>query len=164
MPIDERAALVKLINENVGAMMAVCRGVDDKTASMAPEGRWSPKQILSHLCGPEGKGLKASVQAFLDADTPLLDITPENPYFTEARARMSIAELVAAFEQEYKSIADLTGTLSDEQLARKAHIPMLKESPLGEYPTLAIWINAIAGYHIGFHIDHMKEILQALKK
>jgi hypothetical protein len=68
------------------------------------------------------------------------------------------------FEQEYTDIADLTATLTDVQLARKAHIPLFKETPMGEYPTLAMWIDGIAGYHLSFHIDHMKGILEALKR
>jgi hypothetical protein len=45
---------------------------------------------------------------------------------------------------------------------RKAHIPLLKEIPLGEYPSLAGWIKALTEYHTGFHINHMKEILQGI--
>ena len=60
------------------------------------------------------------------------------------------------------SIADYVEGLSEEQLSRKAHIPMLKETPVGEYPTLAMWVQAIGDYHLGWHVDHMKEIRQAL--
>ena len=41
--------------------------------------------------------------------------------------------------------------------------PLLKDTPMGKYPTLAAWIDGIADYHLTFHIDHMYEILQALK-
>ena len=40
---------------------------------------------------------------------------------------------------------------------------MLKDSPLGEYPTLEAWIAMLAGSmesHVRFHTDHMREILK----
>ena len=45
---------------------------------------------------------------------------------------------------------------------RKAHIPLLNETPLGEYPSLAGWIKALSEFHMGFHIDHLQEILQEM--
>ena len=74
---------------------------------------------------------------------------------------MSLKELFAEFEGEYGRIAAFAEGLSEDQLSRKAHIPLLKET-LGEYPTLIKWLGAIGEYHLGFHIDHMKEILKAL--
>ena len=75
---------------------------------------------------------------------------------------MTLKELLSEIEGEYSHLADAVEGLSEDQLARKAHIPLLKESPLGEYPTLAMWVRAIGEHHLGSHIDHMKEILQAL--
>jgi hypothetical protein len=75
---------------------------------------------------------------------------------------MTLSELLSQFDQEYSRIADLVAGLSDEQLNRKAHIPLLKEMPLGEHPNLAMWVEAIGQYHLAFHIDHLQEILQSL--
>jgi hypothetical protein len=164
MPTAEAARLVKLIQGKIGELKDVCERIDEVTASRAPEGRWSPKQIISHLCGPESKGLMASLQVFIEQNTPRLDIEPANPFYTEKRAKMTMAQLLGELDAEYTRIAGFTAGLTDEQLSRKAHIPLVKDTPLGECPTLAMWIQAIAEYHIDFHIDHMREILKALGK
>jgi hypothetical protein len=164
MATTESARLIKLIHEKAGAFIDTCKGIDENTASLAPEGRWTPKQIVSHLTGPEGVGMLGSIRPFLAQESPKIDIEPENPFYSPKRAGMTMAQLVIEMTEEYGRVAELVAGLTDEQLARKANIPLLKDSPMGEYLTLAMWIQAIAEYHIGFHIDHMKEIVKELGK
>ena len=162
MTTPEGARLAQKIRGRVEEFKKICAGMGEDTAMRAPVDRWSPKQVVSHLCGPEGSGFMPTIRAILDQDTPWLDIEAENPFYTGKRLSMSMAELVAEFEREYGSLAELVEGLTAEQLDRKAHIPLLKESPFGEYPTLAGWVDALTDFHIGFHVDHMKEILREI--
>jgi hypothetical protein len=162
MSTSEAAELSEIIHQKMEDFKRVCKGLDEETASHAPAGRWSPKEIVSHLCGPEGRGHMPTFQAFIESETPRLDIEAENPFFSEERERMTWAELLAEFDSEYDHIADFATGLSKDQLSRKAHIPMLKNSTLGEYPTLAAWIRVIGDHHLGSHTEHMREILQGL--
>lgn len=154
--------LAQIVRQKVAELKQVCRGVDENLASRAPGDRWSPKQILSHLCGPEGVGHLPLLRAFVDSDIPMIDLDTENPFFTEHRAAMSFSELVAECELNYQRVADFAAELTAEQLARTAQIPKLKDSPLGDYPTLDGMIYGLGEYHVQFHIDHLREILAAL--
>ena len=154
--------LAQDIRRKFEGLKQVCEGVDEDLASRAPEGRWSPKQVLSHLSGPEGTGHLPILRAFLESDLPTIDLDTENPCFTEGRVRMSFVELVAECEKDNERVANLAAGLSEEELGRKARIPKLKGSPLGEYPTLEGMILGLGEYHVQFHIDHLREILAAL--
>jgi len=154
--------LAQTIRQSLADLKKACAGLDEATASRAPEGRWSPKEILSHLLGPEGKDPLAVFKRILAEDTPTIDVIPDQTYPSDARKKMSFAALLAEVEKKHEAMAAFAEGLSDEQLARKAHIPLFKDYPLGEYPTLGNFIGGLGTFHVKFHIDHLGEITKAL--
>lgn len=163
MTSSEGIQLAETINRKLAELSEVCEGIDEETASRAPSGRWSPKQILSHISGPDGIGLMPAIMVFLEQETPRLDLEAANPFFSEKRSHMTLAQLLSEVKKEYGNMADLVAKLSEAQLARTAWVPLFKETPMGEYPTLAVFVRAMAEHHLDFHIAHMKEILAELR-
>ncbi len=154
--------LAEGIRRKLEELKSLCRGVDESTASRAPEGRWSPKEILSHLWGADGSGPLPLFQQYLDGETPVIDLDPGNPFFSESRAEMRFSQLLFDVEQAYQCIIAFVEGLTREQLDRKARIPKMKESPWGEYVTLETLIFVLGERHLQSHTEHMREILQAL--
>ena len=155
--------LAQAMRQKLAAFIALCTGLDEATASRAPAGRWSPKEIASHLLGPDDADMLNLFRVFLaeDAPTLALEAYPENTHFTDSRAAMRFDELLSRVETAYRSSADFLAGLTPEQLERQAHIPLFRKTPMGAHPTLAVFADFIVS-HIDFHITHMQEILQEL--
>lgn len=161
MVTETGARLAQSIRRTAEEMRALCAGIDEDRASRAPEGRWTPKQILSHLIGPEPGAMLRLLDLYVQQDVPLLDLHAEQTYPTPERQAMSFAQLVRSFSEGYEAIARYAEGLTEEQFARTAHVPLLAQSPLGEYPTLAAFIGGLGQYHVQMHIEHLREILAA---
>jgi hypothetical protein len=132
-------------------------GLDDaKAAERYQEGEWCCKEVLSHLIGADEASHAHELRRFLDEDTPTLELEPGVAHFTAARQAMSVAALKAGVDKEYAEVGEFLAGLSDEQLARKARVPFLKDTPLTEYPTLAVWAATLISYHLSDHINHIR--------
>jgi hypothetical protein len=154
-----RGALAQKLQELGDAL----DGIDEEKAGRrSAEGEWCCKEVLSHLAGDEGESYVAGFRRFIAEDTPLIGVVVGLPYYTPARQAMSLSELRAGVWRQYTQLSEFLGDLSDEELARKARVPLLKDSPIGEYPTLAQWAGALINVHLADHINQVREARQTI--
>ena|SRR3972149_6047499 len=152
-------SLSEQLSAKVGEIKQIAAGMaDDEASKPKAEGEWSAKQVLSHLCGDTDALSMYEMKRFLNEDTPDLGLTPGN--YGDARKNESIAALMSKIDTDYAEIGRFLAGLSDEQLDRKAHIPFLKETPLGEYPTLGQWAGAVITFHLNDHINQLRTLAQ----
>lgn len=137
------------------------RGVDEDAAGRRPAaGEWCVKEVLSHLCKDEGESLVHNLRRLADEDTPLIGFASGLPFYTAKRQGMRVAELLAVVRGQYDEMASFVGGLSDEQLGRKGRVPILRDTPIGEYPTLAQFAGAMINLHLNDHINQIRDARQ----
>ena len=149
------------LEEKMKELGEALEGMNEEDAARRPaDGEWCCKEMLSHLMGDEGESFVTGLRRFVDEDTPLIGVVAGLPYYTPARQAMSLSELRAGVWRQYEEVADFIGGLSDEQLGRKGRVPLLKETPIGEQPTLGQWAGAIINFHL---MDHVNQIRNSRK-
>jgi len=150
-------SLQQQLDQKVQEIKQVASGLSEERAAKAPgQDEWSAKQVLSHLCGDDDALSMYEFKRFLDEDTPALGISPGR--YGDNRKEAPVSELVSKIDSDYSAIGKFFAGLNEEQLSRKAHIPFLKETPLGEYPTLGQWAIGIIQFHLNDHIQQLKNL------
>ena len=151
--------LQEQLGQKVEEIKQAVSGIDEQKAATRPAaGEWSAKEVLSHLTGRDDALSMYEFQRFLSEDTPDLGITPGS--HSDVRKEAPVSELVSKLDSDYKQIGNFFAGLSEEQLNRKAHIPFLKETPLGEYPTLGQWAIGVIQFHLNDHVQQLKNLTQ----
>jgi hypothetical protein len=152
-------SLQQQLDQKVQEIKQAVSGLSDEKAARAPaDGEWSVKQVLSHLCGENDAFGMYEYKRFLSEDTPALGIIPGS--YGDLRKDAPMSELVSKLEADYSAIGGFFAGLNDEQLNRKAHIPFLKETPLGEYPTLGQWAIGTIQFHLNDHLQQIRTLAQ----
>lgn len=152
-------SLQQQLQQKVEEIKQAVSGIDEQKATRHPaDGEWSAKEVLSHLCGDTDALSMYEFKRFLDEDTPALGIAPGS--YSDVRSDAPIAELTSKIDSDYGQIGKFLAGLNEEQLNRKAHIPFLKETPIGEYPTLGQWAMGVINFHLNDHVQQLKTLSQ----
>jgi len=150
-------ALCDALDAKIRELGDAVDGVSEADANRRPgDAVWCVKEVLSHLLDDEhGGGFSGGLHRFVDEDTPLLGILTGLPYYSPARERKTVGELLSDVRKEYDAMGTFVSARTGEELARTARIPFLKDTPIGEYPTLAQWVSALTNVHIPDHISQI---------
>lgn len=131
---------------------------EGKASDRPGEGEWSAKEILWHLTGEEHALRTFEMERFLKEETPELGVTPGQTPYNEEKSKVAVGELMSRVEKQYAEVGNYLAGLNEEQLNRKAHVPFLKETPLGEYPTLGQWAIGLINFHLNDHIQQLQNL------
>ena len=147
------------LDQKVQEIKQTVAGMSEEKASKRPgEGEWSVKEVLSHLSGGDGDDF-AILRRVTQEDTPVVEFEIGVSHY-EGRENMSAAELTSRVESTYGEMGDFLSGLNEEELNRKARSPQLKETPIGEYPTLGQLAAALINFHLNDHINHLRNLSQ----
>ncbi len=153
--------LQQQVQGKVDEIKQALTGVSEEQALKKPgTDEWCVKEILSHLTGEENAVMMYQLNRILDEETPTLTLTPGVSAYDSERENAPISQLLSNVESQYADLGKFFAGLNDEQLGRKAHIPFLKESPLGEYPTLGQWAMGIINFHLADHVQQIRTLAQ----
>jgi hypothetical protein len=132
---------------------------EEEASKKQGEEEWSVKEVLSHLSGDGSSDAVSLLDRVIKEDTPQLDIHPGQSYY-EGRESIPLAELTARVETTYSKMGAFLAGLNEEQLNRKAQVALLKETPIGEYPTLGQLAGALINFHLNDHVQQLQNLSQ----
>jgi uncharacterized damage-inducible protein DinB len=152
--------LQQQLDQKVSEIKQAVSGLSEEQASKAPaNGEWSAKEVLSHLSGSDSTEFVARLKRILDEDTPRIDVTPGVSHY-EQRKDASTGQLLSQVESAYGEASVFLAGLSEEQLNRKANVPMLKETPFGENVSLGQLAGLLINFHLNDHLNQLRNLNQ----
>ena len=151
-------SLKQQLDQKVQEVKQAVSGLSEEEASKKRrEEEWSVKEVLSHLSGDGSSDAVSLLDRVIKEDTPQIDIHPGQSYY-EGRESLPLTELTSRVESTYGGMGAFLSGLSEEQLNRKAQVPLLKETPIGEYPTLGQLAGALINFHLNDHVQQLRNI------
>ncbi len=160
MVSEAGTSLREALGQKMEELSEALEGLDEEKAGQrVADAEWCCKEILSHLMGDEGEDILAPFRQIMEEDTPLIGIVTGLPYYTPDRQTMSLAEMRGAVASRFRELAEFLAGLEDTELARKARVPLFKDTPFGEYATMAQFAGAL-NFHLTDHINQIRNARQ----
>lgn len=154
----------ELRSKNDAAWERLARALDGMDAHLeatdAP-GEWTARQVLCHLLGAPGGQPVALLERFAAAEPPLLEITPGAVTVTAERARMTLADLVAALDGQRRQVFDYLDGVGGAGLAGTARVPLFQPLLGGDVVPLPVFVGILFDRHWTAHAEQLEKIRRA---
>jgi len=155
---DQYAALCKRLEQSTMQILQIVAGASDGALVHKPDGKWSVKEHIGHLCILENLWQDRVVE--IQRNNP--ELTPadlENKATFEAGFNQwNISVLTRKFSDERTKTLKLLRSVKEEDKTKTSIHPRLKQ------PMRLIDVAYFAAEHDDHHLQVIKEILDSLRK
>ena len=97
----------------------------------------------------------------VDREPPLVEISPGAVTVTSERRRMTLAELVAALDDQRRDVFGYLATLGEADLARNARIPLFAPILGTDEVPLPVFVGVMFDLHWTAHAEQLAKIRRA---
>lgn len=126
-------------------------------------GRWTTREVLSHLLGGPGLDLIAFLGTFSERNLPVHDLQPGESNLTDERRKMTLKQFVDALHSQRRSVLAYVEGLSDVELQqRKAVIPVFKQFLGTDEFSIAMLVGILFEGHWNGHAGQLAKIRKAV--
>lgn len=126
-------------------------------------GRWSTREVLSHLLLMPSWEPVAFLTQFSERNLPLVELEPGQSHLTAERRTMTLQEFVNALDLQRRSVLAYLEGLSDAELQqRKVRIPVFKQFMGTDEISLAMFTGAMFDFHWHGHASQLAKIRNAI--
>lgn len=124
-------------------------------------GEWTTREVLSHLLFDEGWDPVGTLKTFSTTQLLVLEIVPGNTCMTDTRRTMTLGQLRDALDAQRRQVFAYLDALSDDDLGRKARIPLFKQIMGTDEVPIPAYVGALFEYHWNDHAGQLAKIRKA---
>ncbi len=158
------ATVRELQRKNDAAWEAVGRtleGMEGHLERTDAPGEWTAREVLCHLLFEPGSKPVALLERFAVDEPPLFEISPGAVTVTSERRRMTLADLVAALDDQRRDVFGYLATLGEADLARRARIPVFAPLLGTDEVPLPVFVGIMFDRHWSAHTEQLAKIRRA---
>jgi hypothetical protein len=143
-------------------LSAQLRGMEPYMERSDAPGEWTTRQVLCHLLFEPGWRPGPVLFSFATADLPVIEIRPGQMYLNPERQMMTLRQFEKALDRHRQEALAYLETLGDEDLQRRARIPLFKQLLGTDEVTMPTWVKVFFAIHWGDHADQLAKIRKAV--
>jgi hypothetical protein len=157
--VDELRTTTDVVWARLSAQL---HGMESYMERSDAPGEWTTRQVLCHLLSEPGWRPVPVLFSFAPTDLPVIDIKPGQMYLTPERQMMTLPQFEHALDRHRREALAYLETLGDEDLQRKARVPLFKRLLGTDEVTMPTWVEVLFAIHWGDHADQLAKIRKAV--